>query len=103
VQKVIASENLLENCRAQGDYLSSLLRERLQGPNSPAAPYTFDIRGGGGFWGVEFDFAGEKAAKFGFKPAQFPMLVQARTLEKARAIDAVGMFAMTDAVALRGS
>ncbi|EIN09600.1 PLP-dependent transferase [Punctularia strigosozonata HHB-11173 SS5] len=86
VQKVIVSENLLENCRLQGLYLSSLLQERLRGTNAPAAPYVHDIRGGGAFWGVEFDFAGQKAAIFSFKPAQFPLLVQARALEKGLVI-----------------
>ena len=52
--------------RKQGGYLQRLLQERLRGPNSLARPYTFDIRGGGGFWCVEFDFDGSEAAKFAF-------------------------------------
>ncbi|KDQ61364.1 hypothetical protein JAAARDRAFT_45053 [Jaapia argillacea MUCL 33604] len=82
VQKVIVSENLLENCRTQGAYLSSLLRARLQSPNSLAAPFTFDIRGGGGFWGIEFDFTGPQAASVDFKGKSFAMLVQAKCLDK---------------------
>ncbi|TFY50554.1 hypothetical protein EVG20_g11452 [Dentipellis fragilis] len=78
VQKVVASENLLENCCTQGAYLGQLLRERLQAPNALAAPYAFDVRGGGSFWAVEFDFAG---ASVDFKGKQFAMIVQARCLE----------------------
>jgi len=53
-----------------------LLQERLAGPNQPAAPYIFDIRGGGGFWAVEFDLG-----KASFKGDSFAMLVQARALD----------------------
>jgi len=53
VQKVIAEEDLLSRCKESGKLLSSLLRTRLASP-SPAAPYIFDIRGGGLFWGIEF-------------------------------------------------
>lgn len=55
VQRVIASENLLALCRQRGDELEQLLKNRLQGPNARAAPYVSDIRGGGLFWGVEFN------------------------------------------------
>jgi len=82
VQKVIISENLLENVRTQGPYLGSLLRERLQSPNAPAAPFVFDIRGGGAWWGIEFDFTSPEAARLDFKGQAFAMLVQARCLEK---------------------
>ncbi|KAF9563918.1 PLP-dependent transferase [Agrocybe pediades] len=75
VQEVIEKENLLENIRVQGDYLRSLLQEGLTGPNSPASPYVFDIRGGGGFWAVEFEFNGVD-----FQGSSFAMLVQARSL-----------------------
>ena len=75
VQKVIADENLLENGRQTGEYLEQLLRDRLLSPNSVARPFTFDIRGGGSFWAVEFDFAGSESRK------DFAMLVQARCLE----------------------
>ncbi|KAJ7625513.1 pyridoxal phosphate-dependent transferase [Roridomyces roridus] len=81
VQKVITSENLLENCRTQGAYLEKLLKARLQGPNSPAAPFTFDIRGGGGFWGVEFDFDCPEAATLDLRGQAFALLLQARALE----------------------
>ena len=48
-----------------------------------ALPYTFDVRGGGGFWAVEFDFSSDKNNKFfvDFKGQSFAMLVQARALE----------------------
>ncbi|KAF8746923.1 Domain Homologous E6-AP Carboxyl Terminus with, partial [Rhizoctonia solani] len=55
VQRVIASENLLALCRQRGAELEKLLKERLRGPEARAAPYISDIRGGGLFWGVEFD------------------------------------------------
>jgi len=57
------------------------LNERLRGPNSLAAPYTFDIRGGGLFWGVEFDFESPEARKVDMKGKAFAMEVQARALE----------------------
>jgi 4-aminobutyrate aminotransferase-like enzyme len=50
VQKEIAAHDLLANCRTQGQYLESLLQERLHSANALARPFTFDIRGGGGFW-----------------------------------------------------
>ncbi|KAG6833245.1 hypothetical protein H0H87_009866 [Tephrocybe sp. NHM501043] len=86
VQEVIESENLLENVRTQGAYLGShlsfsetLLQKGLRGPNALAAPYTFDIRGGGGFWGIEFDFT--NATNFDFGKEAFAMRVQARCLK----------------------
>jgi len=57
--------------------LDKLLQERFAGPNSLASPYTFDIRGGGGFWAVEFDFSDKTVD---FKGDSFAMLVQARAL-----------------------
>lgn len=81
VQRVIESENLLENCRIKGAKLEVLLRDRLQGPNALAAPFMFDIRGGGGFWGIEFDFESPQASSINFKGKRFAMLVQARCLE----------------------
>lgn len=77
VQKVIAAENLLENGRQTGGYLAQLLRERLMSPDAPARPFTVDIRGGGSFWLVEFDFA-----RPDFKGQSFASLVKARSLEK---------------------
>jgi len=81
VQKVITSENLLENANTQGQYLAELLRKKLQSPNAIAAPYTFDIRGGGMFWGIEFEFTSPDAAKLDFKGGQFAMILQARCLQ----------------------
>jgi len=98
VQKVIVSENLLENCRIQGAYLEKLLKARLQGPNSPAAPFTFDIRGGGGFWGIEFDFDGPEAAGLDFRGGQFAMLLQAHALENGLVI-----MGMTGGASLQGN
>jgi E3 ubiquitin-protein ligase TRIP12 len=82
VQKVIAAENLLENGRQTGQYLAELLRERLQRPGALAQPFTFDVRGGGSFWAVEFDFTGPEGKRVDFKGQQFAMVVQARCLEK---------------------
>jgi E3 ubiquitin-protein ligase TRIP12 len=81
VQKVIAEENLLENCRKQGVYLRQLLEERLQKPGALAAPFTFDIRGQGGFFGIEFDFTVPQEKKLDFKGEAFAPLVQARCFE----------------------
>lgn len=75
VQKVIASEGLLQNVRTQGDYLVSLLRERLQSPNAPARPFIFDIRGGGLFWGIEFDFTSPEAKRLDFRGGTFASLL----------------------------
>jgi adenosylmethionine-8-amino-7-oxononanoate aminotransferase len=65
--------------------IGKLLQERLTGPNSLALPYTFDVRGGGGFWGVEFDFTIDNNNNNGiivdFKGESFAMLVQARALQ----------------------
>ncbi|KAH9000071.1 hypothetical protein EDB92DRAFT_2051252 [Lactarius akahatsu] len=78
VQKVIAGENLLANGRQTGEYLGQLLRERLLSPNSLARPFTFDVRGGGSFWAVEFDFSGTEERR---ETKEFAMDVQARCLE----------------------
>ncbi len=80
VQKVIAEENLLSSCQRQGEKLSKLLNERLLAPNSAAAPFTFDIRGAGLFWGIEFDFTGPEAAAYDFKGKSFGGLVQAKAM-----------------------
>lgn len=45
-----------------------------------AAPITFDIRGGGGFWAIEFDFSDSSA--FNMHGEQFAMVVQAIALQK---------------------
>ncbi|KAJ7066411.1 PLP-dependent transferase [Mycena amicta] len=89
VQRVIASENLLENIRTQGAYLDKLLNKRLLSPNSPSAPFTFDIRGGGGFWGIEFDFDCPEAKSYDFRGHSFSMLVQAHAIENGLIIMAM--------------
>ena len=81
VQKVIQKENLLANARSQGAYLSSLLRERLLAPNSLTAPYTYDIRGAGCWWGIEFDFDDPAVAKVDMKGNSFAIAVQQRALD----------------------
>ncbi|KAF7308332.1 RING-type domain-containing protein [Mycena chlorophos] len=86
VQKVIASENLLENIRTQGAYLGKLLNERFLGPNSPSAPFTFDIRGAGGFWAVEFDFDAPEAKAYDLKGQPFAILVQQHAIDNGLVI-----------------
>ena len=86
VQKVIVEEDLLENARKQGDYLSSLLREKLLSPNSISAPYIFDIRGAGCWWGIEFDFDGPQCRKLDLKGEKFAIAVQQRALDKGLVI-----------------
>ncbi|KAI0079420.1 PLP-dependent transferase [Panus rudis PR-1116 ss-1] len=89
VQKVIASENLLENARKQGELFQSLLKEKLQGPNSPLAPFVYDIRGSGAWWGVEFDFddpspvsaTAPPKPQVKFAKSDFGSLVQAKAME----------------------
>lgn len=81
VQKVIKNEDLLANARKQGAYISSLLRERLLGPNCLAAPYTFDIRGAGCWWGIEFDFNDPDAPKVDLKGKSFAIAVQQRAMD----------------------
>ena len=84
VQKVLKEENLLENARNMGAVLESQLRDQLMGPNSKAKPYVFDIRGGGMFWGVEFEVPEEAkkkmVAKFG-PNAQFAALLNTKCFD----------------------
>ena len=77
MQKAIAEEDLLANIRTQGAHLGALLRTRLTGPDARAARYVFDIRGGAGWWAVEWEFS---------VPPAFAMDVQARALENGLVI-----------------
>lgn len=86
MQQVIVEEDLLANAREQGAYLSSLLRERLLSPNSIAAPYVFDIRGSGCWWGVEFDFDGPECRKLDLRGQTFAVALQQRALNKGLVI-----------------
>ena len=81
VQEAIEEEGLLENIRLQGEYLKSRLTQGLKGKNALSAPFVYDIRGAGGFWGVEFDFTGPEAKKLDFKGDRFALLVQSKALE----------------------
>lgn len=86
VQKEVAEKNLLANAREQGAYFGQLLEKRLK--ESTAAPFVFDVRGGGAFWGVEFDFDAPEAK--GYKFAQpFAMAVQGQSLSNGLII--IGM------------
>ncbi|KAH8077869.1 pyridoxal phosphate-dependent transferase [Cristinia sonorae] len=88
VQKVIVSENLLANIQTQGAHLGKLLNDRLLSPNSPLAPFVFDIRGSGGWWAVEFDFDTPSSSKpaVDLKGGAFAIQVQQRCLEKGLVI-----------------
>ncbi|KAG1850714.1 hypothetical protein F4604DRAFT_1907303, partial [Suillus subluteus] len=77
VQKVIIEEDLLAQCRKNGAHMTALLKDRLQSPNALAAPYTFDVRGAGAFFGVEFDFSSPEARCVDMKDQRFAMAVQA--------------------------
>jgi E3 ubiquitin-protein ligase TRIP12 len=107
VQDVIKSQDLLTNCRKQGDYLSELLRQRLTSPNAPAAPFVFDIRGGGLFWGIEFDFETPTAEAAGAGKldknitGSFAMHVQARAMENGLVI--MGFTGGSDLTGSKGS
>lgn len=98
MQKVIVEENLLENARKQGAYLSQLLREALLSPNSITAPYIFDIRGAGCWWGIEFDFDGAECRKLDLKGEKFAIAVQQRALDRGLII-----MGMSGTAALDGS
>lgn len=87
VQKVVAGENLLKNVtEVVGPLLGSLLREKLQGPNALAAPFVFDIRGGGAWYGIEWDFSSPAGANLDFGGEGFALAVQARALANGLAI-----------------
>ncbi|KZT62580.1 PLP-dependent transferase [Calocera cornea HHB12733] len=83
VQKVIKDDDLLAKGAEAGVYLESRLRATLLDKSSIAAPYVFDIRGGGLFWGIEFEL-GEKQT-----PKPFGALLQAKTMEKGLIIIAM--------------
>jgi len=63
VQRVIRRDNLLENVRAQGDYLRRRLRERFGNH-----PYVGDVRGRGLFQGLEI--VADRGTKEPFDPAR---------------------------------
>ena len=50
-----------------GPKMGTLLRARLQGDRARAKPFTFDVRGAGAWWGINFDFKGEEATAKGYK------------------------------------
>ncbi|KAG1728087.1 hypothetical protein EDB19DRAFT_1897431 [Suillus lakei] len=89
VQKVIIEENLLAQCRKNGVHMLALLKDRLQSPNALAAPYTFDVRGGGAFFGIEFDFSSLEARRVDMKDQRFAMVVQEYCLKNG--LVAMGM------------
>lgn len=96
VQQVIVEEDLLANAREQGAYLSSLLREKLLSPNCVAAPYVFDIRGSGCWWGIEFDFDGPECRKLDLKGQTFAVAVQQRAMDKGLIIMGMSGTAVLD-------
>ena len=86
VQKVIVEEKLLENVAVQAPRLEAALRDRLTGPNAHAAPFVWDVRGGGMWWGIEFDFDNELARAKGYEGKTFAMDVQAKALKNGLVI-----------------
>lgn len=90
VQTVIREENLLANVVERGAQLESLLRARLLSKTSPAAPYVHEIRGGGLFWGIEFNF--NERIDEALKVLRFGMRLQMRTFEKGLLVMGFGRF-----------
>lgn len=62
VQRIVQDANLVENVRHMGNYLETLLRDRLADH-----PHVGDIRGRGLFWAIEF--VADKASKTPLDPA----------------------------------
>ena len=56
---------MLQNARLRAIQLEELLRTKLMSPNAPSKPYVADIRGGGLFWGIEFELDDRAQAKLG--------------------------------------
>ena len=66
-----------------GEYLQKQLTSKLLDSLSVASPYIFDIRGSGGFWGIEFEIPPEKDFKRNPKLQQrFGAMLQTKTLAK---------------------
>ncbi|RDX51245.1 PLP-dependent transferase [Lentinus brumalis] len=101
VQKVIAEEKLLENVAVQGPRIEAQLRARLTGPNARAAPFVWDIRGGGAWWAVEFDFENEEARARGYEGKTFGFDVQAKALENGAVV--MGFMGGSSLDGLKGS
>lgn len=99
VQRVIQEENLLQKVVQNGELMEKLLLRGLLAEDTIAKPFTFDIRGRGAFWGIEFDFSGHET-KVDFKRQTFAMLVQARCLENG--LIAMGMNGGADTEGSRG-
>lgn len=64
--------------------MRDLLREALCGETSLAKPYTFDIRGAGGFWAIEFDFP--QVMLHRQDVLNFGLLVQAKAMENGMVV-----------------
>ena len=82
VQRVIQEEDLLSKAKTQGAKFGARLRESMLSPNNPARPFVFDVRGGGCFWAVEFDFDEPKEREaYDIEGKRFGPLVQAKCME----------------------
>lgn len=79
---------MLRRVVQNGELMGKLLHQGLRAEGAMAKPFTFDIRGRGAFWGIEFDFSGHEEM-LGFKMQTFAMLVQARCLKNG--LIAIGM------------
>ena len=90
---------MLQKVVQNGELMEKLLLRGLLAEDAIAKPFTFDIRGRGAFWGIEFDFSGHEA-KLDFKRQTFAMLVQARCLKNG--LIAMGMNGGADTEGSRG-
>lgn len=90
VQRVIIEENLLPKAVRNGELMGKLLRQGLLAEGAVSKPFTFDIRGRGAFWGIEFDFSGCGADKLDFKRESFALLVQAQCLKNGLIVIGMG-------------
>ncbi|KAG8870372.1 hypothetical protein FRC20_011944 [Serendipita sp. 405] len=81
VQNVIKADNLLESAEKVGVYLEKRLHESLTSLDAPCAPYIYDIRGGGCFWGIELQIPDSILEGQYFKKERLAGRVQARAME----------------------
>ena len=81
-------------------HAGELLKQKLTTEDALASPFTFDVRGSGGFWAVEFDFDGPTAPSLDFKGERFASLVQARCFKNGLIV--MGMSGGADLQGVKG-
>ena len=86
---------MLENARARSTQFEELLRTRLLSPNALSKPYVADIRGGGLFWGIEFELDDAAQTKLG-SSGRFGGVLQEIALNNGLVI--IGMSGTVDGV-----